>query len=153
MDNGMIKRMLKDFTLHASRFTLHAACLLGLLLLVSCSVLTGPSADSSPTVETMGKGEENRIRLGDDVSIRITGTSTTLDNIYAQTIGEAGNITLPYIDEIKAQGKTPQELAEGIKKAYLTVEIKAGISSPHFNANLNGFGSLDRYADVPMIDL
>ncbi len=83
------------------------------------NILTGSTADSPPTSESMEKGEQNKIRVGDEVSVRITGTSTTLDNVYAEAIGDAGEISLPYVDQVKAAGKTPQELAADIKKAYI----------------------------------
>ena len=98
---------------------LRALVILSCLLLSSCEILTGGTAESSPTVGAMEKGEENRIRAGDEVSVRITGTSTTLDNIYNDTIGDAGEISLPYIDQVKALGKTPQDLSADIKKAYI----------------------------------
>jgi protein involved in polysaccharide export with SLBB domain len=92
-----------------------------LMIFSGCSgnIFTGSTADAPPTVDTVEKGEENRIRAGDEINVRITGTSTTLDNIYAESIGEAGEISLPYVDQVKAAGKTPQELAADIKKAYI----------------------------------
>lgn len=98
---------------------LKALAVLSCLLFSSCQMLTGGTAESSPTVDTMEKGAENRIRAGDEITVRITGTSTTLDNIYAESIAETGDISLPYIDQVKALGKTPQELAADIKKAYI----------------------------------
>jgi len=101
--------------LHGLRALMFLAC----LALCSCSALTGSTAESSPTVDKMEKGEENRVRTGDEISIRITGTGTTLDNVYAESIADTGDISLPYIDQIKALGKTPQELSADVKKAYI----------------------------------
>jgi polysaccharide export outer membrane protein len=89
------------------------------LNLSSCSMLTGGTAQSSPTVDTMEKGVENRIRAGDEITVRISGTSTTTDNIYSEAIADTGEISLPYINQVKALGKTPQELSADIKKAYV----------------------------------
>jgi polysaccharide biosynthesis/export protein VpsN len=92
---------------------------LALLVLTSCSILSGPSASEAPTVDTVEKGIENRIRSGDDIIVRITGTSTTLDNAYGQLVPDSGEISLPYIDQVKALDKTPAELSADIKKAYI----------------------------------
>lgn len=90
-----------------------------LAMMSGCSALTGSTAEHSPTVATMEKGEENRVRAGDEVSVRITGTGTTLDNVYVEAIADTGDMSLPYIDQVKALGKTPQDLAADIKKAYI----------------------------------
>lgn len=113
-------KFLQHLAIHDSRSTLLAICCLALFALAGCSnFLTGSTAESPPTVDKMEKGVENRIRAGDEVSVRITGTATTLDNSYSETIAETGEISLPYVNQIKALDKTPQELAADIKKAYI----------------------------------
>ncbi|MBV9463405.1 MAG: polysaccharide biosynthesis/export family protein, partial [Verrucomicrobiae bacterium] len=84
-----------------------------------CAMFSGPSAKESPTTEKMDKSAAEKIRAGDEVLIRISGTGTSTDSVYSETVSEGGTISLPYLQGVAAVGKTPSQLSEELKKAYV----------------------------------
>ena len=57
------------------------------------------------------------LQPGDVVSVDFRGIPTP--ETHTSTINPGGNITLPYVGNVGASGKTPAELEVEIKKAFL----------------------------------
>ena len=60
------------------------------------------------------------LRIGDPVELRIGGVPNEeqqqVNNVY--TVDTSGDINLPYINKVKAAGRTPAELARAIEESY-----------------------------------
>jgi len=60
------------------------------------------------------------LRVGDPVQLTISGVpqdeQSQLNNVYIIDVN--GLINLPYINKVKAQGRTPAELAAAVEQAY-----------------------------------
>ncbi len=60
------------------------------------------------------------LRIGDPVELRIGGVPNEeqqqVNNVY--TVDASGDINLPYINKVKAAGRTPAELARAIEESY-----------------------------------
>ena len=65
------------------------------------------------------------LRIGDPVELRVGGVpaedQTQLNNTYSVDVG--GAINLPYIGKVKAEGRTPAELARSIEESYRSNKI------------------------------
>ena len=65
------------------------------------------------------------LRVGDPIELRVGGVpaeeQAQLNNTY--TVDAAGEINLPYINRIKAQGLTPSQLAQAIEGNYKSEKI------------------------------
>jgi protein involved in polysaccharide export with SLBB domain len=60
------------------------------------------------------------LRVGDPINLTISGVpsdeQSQINNVYIVDAG--GSINLPYIDKVKAEGRTPATLAAEIQEAY-----------------------------------
>jgi len=60
------------------------------------------------------------LRIGDPMELKIAGVpqddQVQVNNIY--TVDGTGNVNMPYINGVKADGLTPSELARSIENAY-----------------------------------
>jgi polysaccharide export outer membrane protein len=68
-----------------------------------------------------GRGAESRLRVGDQIQVRIDtgGIATSPVQAYDVLLDENGEIALPLVGKIKAAGTTPAELAERIQANYV----------------------------------
>lgn len=77
---------------------------------------------SSKTVEPDKAFTPYRIQVNETVMISLRGITPEQPNIEL-VVDENGEIKLPYINSIKAEGKTTSELENYIRDAYLTQQI------------------------------
>ena len=65
------------------------------------------------------------LRVGDPIELKISGVPNDeqqqINNVY--TVDSTGSVNLPYINKIKADGLTPQQLAASIEGAYRAGKI------------------------------
>lgn len=65
------------------------------------------------------------LRVGDPVELRIGGVpneeQVQVNNTY--TVDSGGAVNLPYINKVKAEGRTPAELARAIEQTYRSNRI------------------------------
>jgi protein involved in polysaccharide export with SLBB domain len=99
--------------------------LAGMLLLLLGAVM-GCATDSprtAPGQPSAGSPTENRLRVGDDLVIRLEtgGTHSTggAPDSLMVPLDENGEVSLPLIGRIKAENLTPSELAERIEGNYV----------------------------------
>jgi polysaccharide export outer membrane protein len=69
---------------------------------------------AAPAMET-----ESRLRIGDQVQIRLETTSLQPPQVFDLLIDDEGKIALPLINRIHADGLTTSELAAKIQEAYV----------------------------------
>lgn len=123
------------------------SCLLALVavLISGCATNSDPMFTSDPAVETVSQPAAGaasnqttgatvgtlRFKKGDLVIISFSGSPDLLPN-HEERIKEDGNITLPLIGSVKAEGKSDGELQKAIQELYvpkyyvrLTVNVKA----------------------------
>jgi protein involved in polysaccharide export with SLBB domain len=96
---------------------------LPLALAVALSACAGaPPAD--PQVKKPSPEEAEKVartyplRVGDKIKVELGGIPDKIDPME-RDIKEDGNITLAYIGDIKAAGRSPSELEKDIKDAYV----------------------------------
>ena len=90
--------------------------LLAIALAVGCA---GPSATrSGPNGGGAAEGE-SRLRIGDQIQIRIETSTTQPAQLLDVMVDERGEVALPLIDRLKADGLTSSELADRIQKTYV----------------------------------
>src|ERR1041384_3755513 len=90
-------------------------------------LLTGCLTTRSTTTALFGspgeqiRAAETRLRTGDQLQVRLeTGTSPQQGSqVYDVSIDENGEVSLPLIDRIKAEGLTVGELTERIQANYV----------------------------------
>lgn len=89
----------------------------------SASFIGCSSTDSGSTKTfaraTATQGTETRLRIGDQLSIRLEMGSTQPPQAIDTAIDENGETSLPLIGRIKAEGLTTSELAERIEANYV----------------------------------
>jgi protein involved in polysaccharide export with SLBB domain len=65
------------------------------------------------------------LRVGDPVELRISGVpqdeQAQVNNVYVIDVN--GTINLPYINKVKAQGRTPAQLAAAVEQTYRADKI------------------------------
>jgi polysaccharide export outer membrane protein len=65
------------------------------------------------------------LRVGDPVELRISGVpqdeQAQVNNVYVVDVN--GTINLPYINKVKAKGRTPAELAAAVEQTYRADKI------------------------------
>ena len=65
------------------------------------------------------------LRVGDPVELRISGVpqdeQSQVNNVY--TVDVNGTINLPYINKVRAKGRTPGELAAAVEQTYRAERI------------------------------
>ena len=110
--------------------------IVGCLLIAGCAStdesskarFSEPPSDLFPTnvvANTGGGGlsaiepKGDRLRIGDQVTVKFSGTTDQNLQTHEERIKEDGNITLPYIQEVKAAGKTIGELQKAIHDRYV----------------------------------
>jgi polysaccharide export outer membrane protein len=64
-------------------------------------------------------GGETRLRIGDQIQVRLETVSSQQPQQIDTTVDENGEISLPLVGRIKAEGFTPSELAERIQANYV----------------------------------
>jgi protein involved in polysaccharide export with SLBB domain len=100
---------------------LTSGALAALVLLSACAIV--PSAKTGVFGGPGGeiRGADTRLRTGDQLQVRVetgTGTSTS-PQTYDFSIDENGEISLPLIGRIQAEGLTVGELTERIQASYV----------------------------------
>jgi protein involved in polysaccharide export with SLBB domain len=85
-------------------------------------VAAAPSETPPPAAST-NTYVRGALRVGDHVSVELTGTGETVAPIQ-QEISSDGTIRLPFIDTIVAVGKTPGQLQNDIHEAYVPAWYK-----------------------------
>ena len=68
-----------------------------------------------------------KFKAGDPVVIFLRGIMPK-DEQYEDIIDEAGNVNLPYIDSVRAAGKTTSQLEKEIQKSYLDQRIYKSVT-------------------------
>ena len=70
-------------------------------------------------------GQAATLRIGDPVELKVGGVpqdeQLQLNNTY--TVDASGAISLPYINKVQADGKTPAELSRSIEETYRSNKI------------------------------
>lgn len=94
-----------------------AAALLG----VGCDML-----EPAQTPETIEYIEPYRLQKGDSLIINIRGSR--VEEKIPDVVDENGNITVPYLGKVFAEGKTSAELEDSIRRAYLMEKIYNNIT-------------------------
>lgn len=65
------------------------------------------------------------LRIGDPVELKIGGVPAEeqqqVNNTY--TVDSTGAISLPYINKVRAEGRTPAELARAIEESYRSAKV------------------------------
>ncbi|MFC1467223.1 polysaccharide biosynthesis/export family protein [Verrucomicrobiota bacterium] len=101
------------------------------LLVVLCAVLVGcATAPQQAQVTTPNKNKVvvYRLKAMDPIVVQLKGLPAGADGME-DVVDEQGNITLPYIGQVAAAGRTTSELEKAIYKAYVDGEIyKSSIS-------------------------
>jgi len=101
--------------------TVAALGMIVMLNLTGCSVFfagssSGPLTKTPPTAVNEN---ESLLRAGDPLSIRVETTPNMLPQQSEVTVDDRGDIALPLIGRIKAEGITTTQLAEKIQLAYV----------------------------------
>ena len=91
---------------------------MGLLAIALAAGCAGPSVNrpngGPPSTET-----ESRLRIGDQIQIRVETSTTQPPQLFDLMVDERGDVALPLIDRLKADGLTSSELADRIQKTYV----------------------------------
>jgi polysaccharide export outer membrane protein len=110
-------------------FSFSALALAGFLV-VSCG--TTPVYDPPSEIEGgITAAEVAKLRIGDTVKIDFSSFSERQIQPHEEQIKDDGTITLPYVGEVEAAGKTTGELQKILQKAFeryfqnMTVTVKA----------------------------
>ena|SRR5579871_2394305 len=96
----------------------------GLSLLLGCG-LFGGSTSQNPKVAKASNAQSaaGKLRVGDEIVVRldtgVTQAGGQSDTPSDVTIDEDGNISLPLIGRLKAEGLTASELAERVQANYV----------------------------------
>jgi protein involved in polysaccharide export with SLBB domain len=106
------------------RLTRSCVALTAAVLCVCASGCASPSSQSrSAEFATAGEDVQTRLRVGDQLQIRLdtTGGQPTSQSPAPldAVIDERGEISLPFIGRVQAEGSTPAELAERIQANYV----------------------------------
>ena len=104
----------------------HALGLIALLVTLASAGCGGSGAAphfASPAAGDTGPATENRLRVGDEIQVRVetssSRTATQTPDLTTVTIDERGEIALPLVGRIPAAGQTPGQLAERIEANYV----------------------------------
>jgi polysaccharide biosynthesis/export protein VpsN len=100
------------------------ATVFAILVAVASALLTGcGTTDSVPTTASAGAagalGTETRLRNGDQLQVHMDTSANQPQAPIDTEIDENGEISLPLIGRIKAEGLTTSELAERIQANYV----------------------------------
>lgn len=93
----------------------------GLLVLIGCAG-SGPVYNQPATG---GNVPQDTIRTGDALIIRVLGTGVGEERVFETTVSPSGNISLEYIQPVRAQGLTGAQLEAAIRDAYVSNRIYA----------------------------
>jgi polysaccharide export outer membrane protein len=125
--------------------------IISVLTLNSSFLLTGCSApkntnlalDHSANSEAgdPDSAQNNLIRNGDALTIQISGVPVDDQATYPLKVDDNGNISMPYIGNVKAAGITSAELKNNIETLYKTNRV-------YTNPNITIYTQQDRYVSV-----
>jgi protein involved in polysaccharide export with SLBB domain len=101
-----------------TRILLFAAVAL-LALLTGC----GGSLPPAQTMAAPAPSENDLLRVGDVLTIRLSGIPAEDAGIYEVKIGDEGEISMPYAGQFQASGKTTSQLKDEIEAAYRNKKI------------------------------
>lgn len=94
------------------------APVVGLVLLgLGCGTTTSTSSNNS--IREATTTAESRLRVGDQIQVRVETSTMQTPQLYDLSIDDGGEITLPLINRIKADGLNPFELGQQIQNAYV----------------------------------
>jgi len=96
-----------------------SALLLSGILAVLVAGCADPVASKPFGVIGGERGSEARLRVGEQLQIRIDAGIASQNQAYDLTIDEKGDITLPLVGKIRATGSTTTELAGRIEANYV----------------------------------
>ena len=96
----------------------HSVFLLALALTLASCGSTPPSGPRG-TLPEVASPTESRLRVGDQIQVRIETSTTQPPQAYDLSLDENGEIALPLINRLKAEGLTTSELAQRIQAAYV----------------------------------
>lgn len=80
---------------------------------------SAPSSSSIPAALEPSPVVESRLRPGDQVQIRVETSTTQPPQVFDLLLDDRGELNLPLIDRIKADGLTTDELARQVRNAYV----------------------------------
>lgn len=88
--------------------------------IVFIAVFTGCQTNA-PKYPDSPQESGNAFQIGELITVKCVPPSLAPDQTIEHTerIGDDGNITLPYIGQVKAEGKTASQLQEEIRKLYV----------------------------------
>ncbi|MEY4387302.1 MAG: hypothetical protein RLY20_2585 [Verrucomicrobiota bacterium] len=114
-----------DLTNLLKRVTGCAALAWMLALMTGCA---GTGQYAEPVLDPKTAVEANKFHIGDLVVVNFSGVTDLTIPQHEERVREEGTITLPHIGPVKAEGFTPGQLQEDIRRRY----VGAGI----YTANL-----------------
>jgi protein involved in polysaccharide export with SLBB domain len=89
------------------------------LLLTGCST-SDPSSAARQNFGNVGStGTESRLRIGDQITVRLDTGGNRQADMTECMIDEKGEISLPLIGHVQAAGATATELSERIQASYV----------------------------------
>ena len=126
------------------------------LLLVGCA---GSGSSSSPGFAVASdQGGETRLRNGDQIQVRLETGDVKGPQAIDAGIDENGEISLPLINHIKAEGLTPSELSERIQANYVprfyircTVTVLATIRFFYVGGEVRAPGRYNWSEDITLL--
>ena len=92
--------------------------LVGLTIALTLIGCAGPENRKPPTL-TESRGGESRLRNGDQLQVRLETGGAGQVQAYDVVVDENGDITLPLVGRIKAEGTAMGELGERIQANYV----------------------------------
>ena len=96
-------------------------CALIVMLLTACRTTQSTSTASFGSPSSQIRAAETRLRTGDQIQVRLEAgiNAQQSPQSYDLSIDENGEIPLPLIGHIKAEGQTISELTERIQASYV----------------------------------
>ncbi len=112
-----------------------SVCLLSLIFLLSCS-RSSPDITPNLPAETFST-KTSTLGPGDEIEIKFTFWPEMNDT---QSIRPDGMISLPYIDEVQASGRTPEQLDQ-----FLTKRYEKTLKDPDITISVKSFATQNVY--------
>lgn len=126
-------------------------------LVTGCS-FTGTGPTKSSRNLTAAQTTETRLRNGDQLQIRLETSGTQSPQVIDAVIDENGEVSLPLIGRIKAEGLTASELAERIQASYVPryyVRCTAAVFAPtrffYIGGEVRGPGRQNWSEDITLL--
>lgn len=82
-----------------------------------------PGITSTGSTISRSTVKDDVIRIGDSMVVSLTGVPTQDQGVFEVRVDEAGNISMPYINTVRAAGLTSVTLKEKIETLYRTSQI------------------------------